>query len=123
MRALFEILTGFYLPDEPIAEVEDELQLYTSICAHLTRLFNARCGSLSHKPDYGLPNAGAAASFVFAIKQVIEKYEPRLREVKVVEKKLIYSDSILCVEIYAQATNGQAMQFDTYLMNNGVTIE
>jgi len=61
------------------------------ICQHLTYLLNARQGSLVALPDYGLPDLlsifrylpDGLYDFLKLIKQNIETYEPRLKNVYV----------------------------------------
>jgi type VI secretion system protein len=70
---------------------EDLEGLMESIRRHLVRLLNARHGMSEAVPDYGLPAladimAGSAdyiARVLEAIRTAIEKYEPRLRRVRV----------------------------------------
>ena len=70
---------------------EDLDALMESVRRHLARLLNARHGMCEAVPDYGLP---ALADLVVgsgdyvqrvqeAIKTAVEKYEPRLRRVRV----------------------------------------
>jgi len=70
---------------------EDTEALCESVRDHLARLLNARHGMCEAMPDYGLPalsdlivGTGDHVRLVQeAIKTAIEKYEPRLRRVKV----------------------------------------
>ncbi len=70
--------------DDPEARME-------SVRRHLTKLLNARQGMCEADPDYGLPAltdllAGGAECVRLtqeAIRATIEKYEPRLRRVRV----------------------------------------
>lgn len=70
---------------------EDLDALASSILAHLQRMLNTRQGNSETVPDYGMPDlTGAARAFPLAmealeaaIRQSIEKYEPRLTEVTV----------------------------------------
>jgi len=70
---------------------EDAQALMESVREHLNHLLNARHGMSEGMPDYGLPaltdlvaGSGDHANAVgTAIKNAIEKYEPRLRRVRV----------------------------------------
>lgn len=84
----FEHLAGrsFVDPYEPPPK-----NLYEAIRDHLVVLLNTRRGALRHLPDYGLPDLSAiykgypdSLHYLGAeIKRTIERYEPRLIQVKV----------------------------------------
>ena len=71
--------------------VEDVDALMGSVRQHLTHLLNARHGMSEALPDYGLPaltdftvgTGDHVQMLQVAIKETIEKYEPRLRRVHV----------------------------------------
>lgn len=75
---------------EPTAR-EDLEALMESVRRHLARLLNARHGMSEGMPDYGLPaltdltvgSGDYVESVEEAIRVAIEKYEPRLRRVRV----------------------------------------
>jgi type VI secretion system protein len=88
-RTLFERLTD---PDPPGARrLELDIgQLKRSILMHLQKMLNSRHGHAPAQPDYGIPDLN---EFMFsfpesippmrqAIERSIEKYEPRLKNVK-----------------------------------------
>lgn len=62
-----------------------------SVLAHLQKMLNVRQGSCSANPDYGLPDfnrllsefPSAIQELRKAIKICIEKYEPRLKRIRV----------------------------------------
>jgi type VI secretion system protein len=54
--SLFEKLADQYADGTPINVVPPEYRRAKSIADHLWRMFNTRQGSLSHLPDYGLPD-------------------------------------------------------------------
>lgn len=83
---------------ERIASPENEYNMQVdprkvseSVLLHLQKMLNVRQGSSSANPDYGLPDfnqlisefPSAIQELRKAIKQCIEKYEPRLRRVRV----------------------------------------
>jgi len=81
---------GARKPYEPTTE-EDVYALMESVRRHLARLLNARYEMSQALPDYGLPALidlpvdieGYVHSVQEAIRTAIEKYEPRLRRVRV----------------------------------------
>lgn len=70
---------------------ENTARLTESVIANLRRLLNSRQGIAPTQPDYGIPDLcdmvhdfpDALAGMRKAIKNSIEKYEPRLRRVNV----------------------------------------
>lgn len=70
---------------------EDLDALMDSVRRHLTRLVNARHGLSEAMPDYGLPaltdltigSSDYVRAIQDAIRVAVEKYEPRLRRVRV----------------------------------------
>lgn len=70
----------------------DDSIVVTSVMNHLTKMLNVRHGSVEILADYGLPDFnGLMSQFPRAISEIgreiqncIEKYEPRLRKVKVI---------------------------------------
>jgi type VI secretion system protein len=89
-RTLLERLAVPDAPDERHIEV-DPGQLRESIRHHLQQLLNSRPGSSPSAPDYGTPEfddlfrGGRTADKLFGAKiaACIEKYEPRLKDVRV----------------------------------------
>lgn len=75
--------------------VEDFHALEESVREHLARLLNSRHGLSEAQPDYGLPAltdlTGGSANYgrlvQEAIRTAIEKYEPRLRRVRVTRQE------------------------------------
>lgn len=125
--ALFDILTGKFSNQISIKEIDPSQIIYYSISAHLTRLLNTRRGSLVHLPDYGLPDICeiyrnlpySISLLIHSIKNLIEKYEPRLTEIKIMQKDNHYQEHVLTLEIYGRVKKGEKLQFNTYFINNG----
>ncbi len=77
-----------------VTSEENPEALMASVKRHLTRLLNSRHGMSEALPDYGLPTlgdllAGREESLRLvqdAIRLTIEKYEPRLRRVRVTQR-------------------------------------
>ena len=126
-HALFEVLAGQYAGGKEIDPVPGESDLSTSIQDHLTRLLNARQGSLVHMPDYGLPDIAlmyqglpySLDDLVDAIKRTVLKYEPRLQYVDVSYRTPARGDCVLHVEINARLVTGSKVQFETFFMSGG----
>ncbi len=73
--------------DEPISVSDPEI---TSILRRLTRLLNSRKGTAPSCPEYGLPTLTShiidnllVGDMVAAIQQCVERFEPRLCNVRV----------------------------------------
>lgn len=120
VRSLFDV----FVSSEPL----DEL---SSIREHLTRLLNARRGSLAHMPEYGLPDIGEIyQELPYSLQQLkrviallIECYEPRLKNVQIAYKPLRQQDDVVHLEICAMLANRQTIVWDTYFLSGGkVTI-
>jgi type VI secretion system protein len=88
---LFDVLTGRFADGLLLADTGSEDHLVLSVISNLERIFNARRGSLVHLPDYGLPDISeiyrdmpdSVVELQQAVREVIEKYEPRLHRVRV----------------------------------------
>jgi type VI secretion system protein len=89
--------------------------------SNLNRLFNTRQGSVGHLPDYGLPDITsvyreAPESIDMlrrAIKDVVQKYEPRLRRVHVERQETNDYAMRLIFIVSAELLNGERVQFET----------
>jgi type VI secretion system protein len=107
--------------------VQPHLDINSSIREHLIQLLNARQGSLQHLPDYGLKDLGeiyqglpySLQDLKLTISQLIEKYEPRLINVKIIHQPIQDNDTVLHLEIHAQLRNQQKILFDTYFLSGG----
>jgi len=116
MHALLDILTGEYKDPK-----------FCSIRTHLSRLLNARQGSLTHLPDYGLPDVAeiyqclpySIDDLISAIKTCIEKYEPRLHNVQIKPEPQSTKDCVLYLDISGTTSDNNQIQFDTYFMTGG----
>jgi type VI secretion system protein len=89
--SLYEILTGNFTGDLPLEVVNEEDQVILSVMDNIQRILNARAGSISHLPDYGLPDMtkilqgmpGTAHELIDTLAGVLLKYEPRLQSLNV----------------------------------------
>lgn len=88
-RTLFERLTD---PDPPGSRrLELDLsRLKRSVLTHLQKMLNSRHGHAPAQPDYGIPDLNefmfsfpeSITPMKLALERSIEKYEPRLKNVK-----------------------------------------
>ena len=126
-HALFEVLTGQYsngMSIEPVANARD---VQYSIMDHLTRLLNARQGSIVHDPEYGLPDItqiyqglpNSVTDLISLIRKAILKYEPRLQRVEVIHMPIEARDFVLHIEIFGRLQNGSSVSYDTYFLTGG----
>jgi type VI secretion system protein len=127
-QALFENLTGHFLDGTPIDGVPLKNRGITSIMDHLNRLFNTREGSLPHLKDYGLPDISeiyrkmphGIEELQKAIKRTVEKYEPRLRKVKVTPRETDPKDFRLVFILSGELTEGGGLvRFQTTFTSMG----
>lgn len=126
-QGLFESLTGHFLNDIPIDSVSVKSRRIISIMDHLNRMFNTREGSLFHLKDYGLPDISeiyrkmphGIEELQEAIKRAVEKYEPRLQNVKVFPKDSEGDKFKLVFIISAELKGGGAVRFQTTFTSMG----
>ncbi|MBU2862304.1 type VI secretion system baseplate subunit TssE [Reinekea forsetii] len=126
MYALYEVLRGKNSAGNSLASFPDHDALLTSIHDHLLRLLNARQGVLEHLPDYGLPDLDmfyrelpySEHDIAFAVKNVIEKYEPRLVHVRVQPRAKDYRTCVVRMEISGKLHDGTQVRFQTLFKSN-----
>lgn len=126
---LIDVLLGRFLSGEALFDEDERQHKLLSIIDNLTRLFNTRRGSLAHLPDYGLPDVSqvyrelpySIDGLRAAIKDVIEKYEPRLRRVRVEKQEKDKDgeyDMRVSFIVSAELLKGQRVQFQTTFASN-----
>ncbi|NBB85891.1 MAG: type VI secretion system baseplate subunit TssE [Bacteroidetes bacterium] len=119
--SVFDVLTGSFVEDRPIASVSEERHRFLSVMSNLNRLFNSRQGSVKHLPDYGLPDISTVYreaprsidALRRSIKQVVQKYEPRLHRVHVEHQDTDAFDMRLIFLLTAEMSDGRRVQFRT----------
>lgn len=124
---LFEVFTQEWYDRTPLQALDINRAIIQSIQDHLSRLLNARQGALSHQPDYGLPDITEAygdlpytiTKLQTAIEDCINKYEPRIADVKVVSLPDDRAKGVVILEIRATLLNGREARFETYLKSEG----
>lgn len=121
---------GRFLSGQPISDVPEREQRLTSIKEHLASLFNTRRESLSHLPDYGLPDISeicdnmpeSVGMLQRAIKGTIEKYEPRLTQVQVLRHEEAEENSTafsVSFNVIAQVVDGSNAYFRAHFSTLG----
>mgnify|MGYP003729518237 CR=1 FL=1 len=127
-QGLFESLTGTFLDGTPIESAPQNHRRIISIMDHLNRMFNTRQGSIGHMADYGLPDVSdiyrrmpdGAEDLRVAIKTTIERYEPRLENVRVIRRESDSVDLRLAFIISAELRNGGGLvRFQTMFTSIG----
>ncbi|WP_057534768.1 type VI secretion system baseplate subunit TssE, partial [Yersinia pseudotuberculosis] len=72
-------------------QVSEANQVILSVLDNMQRILNCRAGTLSHLPDYGLPDMseilqglpGSAHALLTTLSTALLKYEPRLKSLQV----------------------------------------
>lgn len=103
----------------------------TSVIEHLIRVLNTKKGSVDIDPEFGVPDlSNLSSSFSseaipeleFAIRNVIQNYEPRLKDVAV--KCLAQQDDLLALRFSISARlvmddKGNQIVFETIVDSDG----
>ena len=119
---LYDVLRGCYQDRTPFEAVPEVSQRLKSVMGNLTRLFNTRQGSIEHLPDYGLPDTSsvyyhapyAVDGLRQAVKEVVQKYEPRLHKIYVEHQSTEVSDDMrVMLLITAELDTGERVRFQT----------
>ncbi len=126
-QALFESITGTFLDNTPIETVPEKKRLIYSIMDHLNRMFNTRKGSIPHLVDYGLPDISeiyrkmpdGIEELKDAIKRTVERYEPRLKNVRVVRREDNQADARLVFILSGEIKRGGLVRFQTTFISTG----
>lgn len=90
--SLYEMLLGNFAGGLELYQASEENQVVLSVLDNMQRILNCRAGTLSHLPDYGLPDMskilqgmpGTAHSLLTTLSATLLKYEPRLKSLNVV---------------------------------------
>lgn len=127
-QGLFESLTGEFLDGTPIESVPQQIRKVVSVMDHLNRLFNTRQGTVSHLKDYGLPDVSelyrrmpdGVEELREAITTTVQRYEPRLTNVRVINRGTDARDHTLGFVITAKLKNdGAQVRFQTTFTSLG----
>ncbi|MFV0575033.1 MAG: type VI secretion system baseplate subunit TssE [Vibrio sp.] len=90
--SLYETLLGNFAGGLDLHLLSEEDQVVLSVLDNMQRILNCRAGTIAHLPDYGLPDMskilqgmpGTAHQLMGVLSDVLLKYEPRLKSVKVI---------------------------------------
>jgi type VI secretion system protein len=114
-------------PDAARTTQQNERQIIASVLEHLAKMLNTRRGNAPVAPDYGIPDIvdlvysfpDAIRIMEKAIRNTIEKYEPRLTNVRV--KHAGSEDDVFCLhfEVTATLVSGNSVWFETRLESSG----
>ena len=111
----------------PLTAVPAEKRLIISLCDHLFRLLNTRRGTLSHLPDYGMPDIAqiyrglpkSLDELKDTISKVVEKYEPRLEKVRVSPMPFDPLKSKISFKLSAFVKNSERIYIKTTFASTG----
>lgn len=123
---VYDVLVGRFADGHRLEEVPEDEHEVMSIISNLNYLFNTRAGSIDHLPDYGLPDIteiyrdipDSIVKLQAAIKQAAEKYEPRLRRVRVEHQKTDSFAMRLVFLLSGELSNRQRVRFQTTFSSN-----
>lgn len=126
-QGLYESLTGTFADGTPVESVAPEQRRVRSVIDHLSRLFNTRDGSLGHLSGYGLPDMSAMnrgtpegiESLRAAVAHAVERYEPRLTDVKVTHSDTGTPDGRLVFVLTARIKGVGVVRFQTTFTGTG----
>jgi len=90
--SLYEMLLGNFAGGLDLHNVSEENQVILSVLDNMQRILNCRAGTLTHLPDYGLPDMskilqgmpGTAHSLLDVLSETLLKYEPRIKKLHVI---------------------------------------
>ncbi|NTS77912.1 type VI secretion system baseplate subunit TssE [Catenovulum sp. SM1970] len=129
--ALFDILASERTQLHQFQQGENKGQLSSrekrSVQKHLNTLLNARRGVLKHLNDYGLPDVQdiyealpySQHTLANEVKQLILKYEPRIKNVIVTPIDIKDENCVIRLDIKAFLATGQSMRFNTRFATGG----
>lgn len=89
--SLYELLLLNFTGELDLNRVREEDQPLLSVLDNIQRILNCRAGTLSHLPDYGLPDMsqilhgmpGSAHGLTGTMTRMLLKYEPRLADIRI----------------------------------------
>jgi type VI secretion system protein len=122
--SIYDVLRGSFESDErPLYRIPKERRRVLSIVDNLDRLFNTRRRTIEHMMDYGLPDISeiyrdipeSIPDLQAAIQETVEKYEPRLTNVRVrhQEKEQDRFDMKLTFILSGRLVGREKIRFET----------
>ena len=124
--SLYEMLLQNFDGELGLHQVSEADQPTLSVLDNLQRILNSRAGTLSHLPDYGLPDMGlilqglpaTAHGLMSTLTNTLLKYEPRLAAVNI-ELLPQALPGHLEYALDVQLKGGEHMSFGTTLAPEG----
>ena len=124
--SLYEMLLQNFDGELGLHQVSEADQPTLSVLDNLQRILNSRAGTLSHLPDYGLPDMGlilqglpaTAHGLMSTLTNTLLKYEPRLAAVNI-ELLPQTLPGHLEYALDVQLKGGEHMSFGTTLAPEG----
>jgi type VI secretion system protein len=124
--SLYEMLLQNFNGELDLYRVDEADQHTLSVLDNLQRILNSRAGTLSHLPDYGLPDMGlilqglpgTAHDLMRSMGDTLLKYEPRLAAVHI-ELLAQVQPGHLEYALDVQLKAGQRVTFGTTLAPEG----
>ena len=124
--SLYEMLLHNFDGELDLFQVNEEDQYTLSVMDNIQRILNSRAGTLSHLPDYGLPDMGfilqglpgTAHGLMNTMRDTLLKYEPRLDAVSI-ELLAQVMPGHLDYALDVKLKGGQQMTFGTTLAAGG----
>jgi type VI secretion system protein len=118
---LFDVLVGHFSDETSVEAATPAERRVRSVVSHLGYLFNTRRGSLPHLPEYGLPDVAevyrdmpdSVEPLRLALKEVVERYEPRLKRVRVESAKSDPHAMRLIFVVSGQTIGGDDLRLQT----------
>lgn len=124
--SLYEMLLQNFDGELDLYRVSEQDQHTLSVLDNLQRILNSRSGTLSHLPDYGLPDMGTilqglpatAHTLVAAMTDTLLKYEPRLTAIAIELQPQALPGHLECA-LDVQLNGGQRLTIGTTLGPEG----
>ncbi len=124
---LYDILRGRFADGRPLESVPEDAQRVHSVISNLTGLFNSRRNSVEHLADFGLPDLGtlyrdmpeSGQDLRKYIKDLVEKYEPRLSRVRVREEPVEASSMRVTIVVTGEL-DGRRVRLQTTFASDEV---
>lgn len=126
-QTVFDILATDLLNETSGELRSPEEELYQSIRDHLQRLLNSRRGSLTHLPQYGMPDIAAlylglpytGDRIMACIRQCVSDFEPRLSHSHVRAAQQNLGKDATLFEIIGETPQGRRLKYIASLYRNG----
>lgn len=119
--SLFDVLRGRFEDGRSLEAVPPDGHRSASVLTNLRFLFSTRQGGLAHLPDYGLPDIvevyrdmpNSVEPLRRALLQAVERYEPRLRRVRIEHRATDRHAMRLVFLVAGELDSGERVQFQT----------